>query len=1026
MKFPLLPRWWIIFLMIGKAAAQNAFTVVQEDQTWSDTGAGDSEYIAAHRISTAGHPVVMAGNFETEVTFPGLTIVTLSGSGGVPSVFAGILDYNPGGDWEVLVSPFSVDKLEPKSPLTTTFPNAELRDLAVVSRDEYYVTGIIDDATSFINRLNTSFVLTSNSTALPRRGFIARADDGTFDAAYYTELLIQPRALSSDVGGGFLVVGGQERDASAGDLEGPDALLHRHALPLPAPVPDTPLPAPDVVSGGDLDDLSLGDVVGTTTGDVWAGGTKSGAGELGGVSDIWLGEANFTTGSITTALRAGSEATDRLGKMERGPGGEVLVAFSVSGRQVSFGPLTYDLDTDPAIAASTSSTHAFLAMVKSDNTPAWVTPLGISRGRGSVLTPKDLSVDDAGNTIVTFSGVGLFEIEGVNRVLDDSGQIVVNGSGRVVDYLATPSVDDPEAGAISTLENRLVFGASGGKATFASVESRDLPQSSQQISWVNPGLPGNTIESLSALVTAAGGQVHLESNYPGLGVEAVSAWLTRPQLAALLANPDVTLSRDPLVVETDSGGIAETESPDWALIRLFDPYIQNMKANDARHFYPSGFVQQGISDTQRVRVYVIDRGLEVDEEFDLHDFLDCPGNPSPVVYRGDQNIAVNPLVQDQKNALYDPDTTSNHPRQLINLLASVSNGTAAGTAMEIVGVDIYTGADNESGLTYLSYLLEGINAARLDAMENHPGVPAIFLIASSGVEGAGAISLNNTMVETRNEGILVILSAGNGGNLKTPGQVADYVPAKHGSLPGVITVGATSLGASSKETFALDLLNPISTQTNHDEDGSIISLYAPGQNVETGFGAENGTSFSCALVAGLAATHLARNPEATPAEIENALVQLSASHFYEKAGREINLARSVCAYQAWRFRQGLLFESNDADLDGLTDFQEFLGGSDPNDAGSNTPWNVAMTVVGDEIQIVTQLPQAFIRPDGTFHDGCWSGHLSASPDLQDWQPRDFELSLGTVSNGRQEMTLTIPPPENHAEKCFFRFDFSVP
>ena len=1010
--------------MIGNVTAQNAFTVVREDQTWTALGAGNSEYIAAHRIPGTRNAVAMSGNFDTEVTFPGLTIVTLSGAGDVPSVFAGLLDYNVVGNWEVRVAPFSVDKLEPQSPLTTTSPNAELRDLSVVARNEYYVTGIIDDATSFINRTGASFVLTSGATAPPRRGFIARANNGTFQAVYYTDLLMQPRALSTNVGGGFLVVGGQQRDISVGDLEGADALLHRYALPLPAPVPGAPLPLAGVVSGGDLDDMNLGDVVVTTSGDTWVGGTKSGAGELGGISDVWLGEANFAAGTIATSLRAGSEATDRLGKMERGPAGEVLVAFSVTGRKVSFGALTYDLDTDPAVAASTSSNHAFLGMIKSDNTLAWVTPLGISRARGSVLSPKDLSVDGAGNTIVTFSGTGLFEIEGVNRVLDDSGQIVVNGSGRVVDYTATPSVDVPEAGALATLENRLVFGATGAKASFASVERRELPQTSHQICWVDPNLPGNTIESLSALVTATGGQVHLESDFPTLDLVAVSAWLTRPHLLALLANPAVKITRDPLVIDTDSGGIEETESPDWSLIRLFDPYLQDVGGKEGRHFYPSAFVEQGVPDTQRVRVYVIDRGLEEDEVFDLHDFLDGPGNPLPVVYRGDQNIAVDALVQDQEDALYNPDSSSDHPRQLINLLASIPSGAAAGTAMEIVCVDIYTGADNGSGQTYLSYVLEGINAARLDAVNNHPGVPALLLIASSGVEGENAVSLNNTIHETLNEGIPVILSAGNDGDLETPGQVADYVPAKHGSLKGVITVGATSLAPFSEEVFDLDLMNPISVLTNHD-DGSVISLYAPGQNVQTGYGAENGTSFSCAFVAGLAATHLAQNPAATPAQIENALIELSARQFYAHEGREINLARSVCSYTAWRYRNDLFSESEDADLDGVSDFMEFLGNTDPNDAASNSPWEVGVQVVGDEIQITTQLPQTFIQPDGTFHDGCWSGSLSASANLQDWQTSEYELSLGIVTDGRQEITLTISQ-EDHAEKCFFRFEFSVP
>ena len=999
------------------AQGQNAFKVVGEDQTWTSSLGNSSEYVAAQAVLRGNRPVIMTGNFDLEVLFPGGDV--LIAPGGVGSIFAGVLEYD-GTDWEVS----AVDKLEPANLSTVASPTSEVRDLAVVSNAQYYVTGLIDDGHFFRRQVGADLFLSTFDPMTPQRGFLARGGNGVFNAAYYTDLTMQPRAVTTDPDGNFLVVGGQERGGPP-LFNGADALLHRYSLPLPAA--GVPLPAPVVVSGGDLNTLNLSDVVVTTEGDVWAGGTN---GRI--VADnIWLGEADFVLNQIGTTLRAGSEGADRLFKMEHGPEGEVLVAFTVSGRDVSFGALTYDLDTEPSPAATGSSTHAFLAMIKNDNTAAWLTPLGISREVGSVLVPQDLSVDGAGNIFVTFSGAGRFEIEGVERVLDDAGQIVVNGSGRVLDYTETPFVDDPQTGAAVTLENRLVLGSSGVQSSLASIESRELSQTSHQISWVDPDLPGNTIASLAALVTAAGGQVHLESNYPTLGIEAVSVWLTRTQLLALQLNPDVILLTDPLVIETDAGEVGETPAPDWGLLRIFDPYLPNVNGTDASYFYPSGFVQEGDADVDLVRVYVIDRGLEVDENFELNDFEGIPGKPLPVAYRGEQNIAVDALVQNKENADYDPDSSSDHPRQLINLLASVPLGSAAGTAMEIVGVDIYTGADDQSGSTYLSYLLEGINAARLDALDNHPGVPALIVIASSGVEGKGALSLNNAIMQTLSDGIPIILSAGNDGNLKVPGQVGNYVPAKHGEHPGVITVGATALGPFNKGG-TLDVLNPISSQTNHD-DGSIISLYAPGENVETGHGAASGTSFSCALVAGLATTYMARHPDATAAQVEQALVQISARYFHEQKGREVQLARSACAYEGWLYRRGLghlVGESNplsedDADDDGLTNFEEFLGGSHPLDAGSKQRLEVSLDVSEEGILLTTNLPLAMIQPDGTLHDGCWSGLLRSSPNLVDWQPGEFELILGTATKGRREVTFDLMVPEPHAGKCFFQFVFST-
>jgi len=347
-------------------------------------------------------------------------------------------------------------------------------------------------------------------------------------------------------------------------------------------------------------------------------------------------------------------------------------------------------------------------------------------------------------------------------------------------------------------------------------------------------------------------------------------------------------------------------------------------------------------------------------------------------------------------------------------------------------VDIYTGADDQSGFTYLSYLLEGIHAARLDALDNHPGVPALIVIASSGVEGIGALSLNNAIMQTTSDGIPIILSAGNDGNLKVPGQVADYVPAKHGHRAGVITVGATALGAFN-EKGTLPQLNPISSQTNRD-DGSIISLYAPGENVRTGHGIGNGTSFSCALVAGLAATYLARNPDAPAEEVEQALVQMSARYFHKEKEREIQLARSACAYNGWLYRHGLGIQvgqtnppsEEDPDDDGLTNFEEYLGGSDPLDAESQRRLRVSLNVSEEGIQLKTRLPLAMIQPNGTLHDGCWSGSIRSSPNLMDWQQGEFELILGTATNDRREVTFDLMVPEPHAEKCFFQLVFSTP
>lgn len=1016
-SLPLRATLWVMLVLgsLWPASAQvnlPRFKIADEDQTYTSLIGPDSSYLAAESAPGANPTVVMGGRFELETMFPGITPTTLISSVGVPSVFAGVLDYS-GNDWGVGVSPTRVDKLEPRSFLSTTSPNATLLDLAVVSRSEYYLTGIIDDATYFRTRDGSEFFLTSNSTALPDLGYLASGNDGTFTGAYYTHSTMHPRALATDTSGDLLVIVGQEK-LPVGPTG--DAKVHAYSLPLPAA--GSPLPAPDNLNDPLLNNTKLVDVAITTDGKTWVGGTKSGIGELGGSSDCWFGLANFTTDAITNEFRAGSEGIDTLHKIARGPSGDCYVLFSVSGRDVSFGSLSYDLDTDPPVPAFALARHAFLGRINSDGSAAWLTPLGFSSALFSGLTPVDLSIDLAGHAFIGVKGSGTVTIEGVARTLSGGAEIVVNRKGRVVDYVDT-SVTDPQAIAAPNIENRLVLGATGSDASLSSIESLAVTQTSHTLCFNKPG-KGDTIDSLSALVTEAGGQVHLESDFPQYNSISVSAWLTRSQLRRITAgNPQLKVRSNDLIIEPDSAGFGEVSEPDWALARLYNPFLAEVESPEARYFYPSGFVTED-SEAKRVRVYVIDKALnEVENDFDFHDLGEVD-----MFYNGGEGLDVDAIAGQEATG------ESNHPRQLVNLMAAVNLGSAQGTALEIINVDMYSGGSTEGDncLTFAHYCATGILEALSHAEAQEDDLPSMIVIASSGLDPLDGGFIGSAVEQAVLLGIPVILSAGN-----DAADVADYVPATFGELDGVITVGATSLGAPNGQNPSLAELNPLYQQGNTDQGGTIISLFAPGGDVSTGdYGVASGTSFSCGLVAGLAATFLSLNPEATPAQVEDALVSMSIRDH----DQNINVARSVCTFTAWLYQQGLGAAAacpdggfqDDSDDDGSSNLSEFLGGSDPNDATSRPSFRPSLELEDTFATYAISLPAALVQDNGTLHTGCRSlpVTLQASGDLLNWQNVNAQITAGQILKGRRILRAVLDVEPIHQNACFLRFVFGPP
>ena len=776
---------------------------------------------------------------------------------------------------------------------------------------------------------------------------------------------------------------------------------------------------------------SLSEVAVSSDDRTWVGGTKDGSGFLGGSSDVWIGRADFPGDRIVDEFRAGSEGTDRLYAMERGANGEIYVAFTVGGRKVSFGGLDYDLDTAPVTAAS--APHAFLGMIRSDGSPGWLTPLGFSQTPGGSLFPQGLSVDEGGTAYVAVQGSGDWVLEGVLVPALGSGQVTVSGRGRMVDFTPTPFLDQARCGAVPDAENRLVLGVEAGHSGFASLESLAVKQSSQFVCWLDPNQPGNTVDALSALVTSSGGQVHNELDFAAYGTVGVSAWLTPDQIRALDNTGVLKVVADPLIIEPDAG-FGEVGDPGWGLARLFDPYFVEADGPSASYFYPAALAT-GDADPdapKTVRVYVIDKGLEAVEPFV---FQNLPGQGGlPIVFDGANGVDVEALVAPTNDGVFVPDTISDHPRQVVSLLAAANVGTAQGAAMEIIPGDMYSGASPATGnsVTYASYVSHCIYNALTDAFARDlvEPLPTLIVIASSGMDPMDQVGIGGALDQALLQGVTVILSAGNN---PEPAQAGDFVPAMHGDKDGVITVGATAFDDDPPPDPTLAELNPLYAFGNVDNSRQVVSLYAPGSLVETGYGSSSGTSFSCALVAGLAANYLTAHPDATPAQVEEALVRMSV----HDPVRDIRLARSACAYEAWLYRNGLGEVASepvpdydtDSDGDGDPDLWEFIGSSDPDDPDSRARVPVSFDLNGTSGLIGASLPFPVVSASDQLHDGCWTipVTLELGDDLENWQvvPPD-EIDLGPVVDGLQELRFGIDLEPYSDDRCFLRFVFGPP
>ncbi|HLS06070.1 MAG TPA: S8 family peptidase [Wenzhouxiangella sp.] len=194
-----------------------------------------------------------------------------------------------------------------------------------------------------------------------------------------------------------------------------------------------------------------------------------------------------------------------------------------------------------------------------------------------------------------------------------------------------------------------------------------------------------------------------------------------------------------------------------------------------------------------------------------------------------------------------PSDCNGHGTHVAGTVAGSTYGVAKGATVHGVRVLGCDGRGTNSGII-----------AGMDWVAQNAQFPAV---ANMSLGGGASQAIDSAVTRMRNAGVTVVVAAGN-----ETQNACNVSPARSSSA---ITVGSTTSNDQ---------------RSSFSNWGTCVDIFAPGSNVtsawHTGTNATNtisGTSMASPHVAGVAALYLATNPNASPAQVANAILSSGTS-----------------------------------------------------------------------------------------------------------------------------------------------------